>query len=174
MRCVSYPSTGSRSSSSPPGRPVVVEQDLKQTDQLAVLLVEDDEEDYLLTKDMLTELDGAKHELHWVSDSRSALEAARDGKYDVCLVDYRLGAEDGIELVRELVSNGNDMPVIVLTGHSERDVDVEAARAGAADYLVKGEVSPALLERTIRYAMRSHADLRALQDKEEGLQKINV
>jgi signal transduction histidine kinase/DNA-binding response OmpR family regulator len=151
----------------------VVEHAPKQTDQLAVLLVEDDEEDYLLTKDMLTELDGAKHELRWVSDSRSALEAARDGKYDVCLVDYRLGAEDGIELVRELVSNGRDMPVIVLTGHSERDVDVEATRAGAADYLVKGEVSPALLERTIRYAMRTHADFRALQEKEEGLQKLN-
>jgi signal transduction histidine kinase/DNA-binding response OmpR family regulator len=155
------------------GQPVVRERSPEQADQLAVLLVEDDEEDYLLTKDMLTELEGAKHELRWVSDSRSALEAARVGDYDVCLVDYRLGAEDGIELVRALVSDGYDMPVIVLTGHSDRDVDVEATRAGAADYLVKGEASPVLLERTIRYAMRSHADLRALHDKEIGLQKLN-
>jgi len=65
------------------------------------------------------------------------------------------------------------VPVIVLTGQGDRDVDVEAARAGAADYLVKGEVSPALLERAIRYAMRSHADLRTLRENEDTLQKLS-
>jgi signal transduction histidine kinase len=138
-------------------------------DQVKVLLVEDDEEDYLLTKDLLSGLEGVRHEIHWVSDYRSALRAAHEGDHDVYLVDYRLGAEDGLELVRELVANGHDVPVIVLTGHGDRDVDIEAARAGAVDYLVKGEVSPALLERTIRYAMRGHADMRALRKSEEEL-----
>src|SRR6266852_3314718 len=96
-----------------------------------VLLVDDDEEDFLLTKDLLSSLDGVRHEVHWASDSRSALAAAEAAHYDVCLVDYRLGAEDGIELVRKLASNGHDMPVIVLTGQGDRRVDVEAARAGA-------------------------------------------
>ena len=149
------------------------EETAEQPDQLVVLLVEDDEEDYVLTKDLLTGMEGAKHELRWVTDCRSALEAAEAGDVDVCLVDYRLGAEDGIELVRDLVSNGRDMPVIVLTGDTDRVVDVEATEAGAADYLVKGEVSPALLERTIRYAVRSHAELRALQHKGESLQQLN-
>jgi signal transduction histidine kinase len=140
-------------------------------DQIDVLLVEDDEEDYLLTKDLLSRLDGVRHELHWVSDYRSALRAAHEGDHDVYLVDYRLGADDGIQLVRELVANGHDVPVIVLTGHGAREVDIEAAQAGAADYLVKGEVGPALLERTIRYAMRGHADLRALRASEEALRQ---
>ena len=140
-------------------------------DQVDVLLVEDDEEDYLLTKDLLSRLDGVRHEIHWVSDYRSALRAAHEGDYDVCLVDYRLGAKDGIELVRELVAAGHDVPVIVLTGQGNHDVDIEAARAGAVDYLVKGEVTPALLERTIRYAMRGHADMRALRDSEETLRQ---
>src|SRR5438445_2027504 len=108
----------------------------RDVDQLEVLLVDDDEEDYLLTKDLLSKLEGAKHKLHWASDYRSGLEAARAANYDVCLVDYQLGADDGIDLVRELVAGGHDMPVIVLTGHSDRDVDLEATRAGAADYLV--------------------------------------
>src|SRR5438105_9308938 len=142
-----------------------------ETDQLLVLLVEDDEEDYLLTRDLLAAADGRKPEVHWVTDPRSALDAAKSSDYDVCLVDYRLGAENGIVLVRELVSNGHDMPVIMLTGHDDRDVDVEATQAGAADYLVKGEVSPALLERTIRYAMRGHADMRALREKDEELRQ---
>jgi signal transduction histidine kinase len=143
-------------------------------DRLHVLLVEDDDEDYLLTKDLLSRLDGVRHELHRASDYQSGLTAAREGDYDICLVDYRLGAEDGIQLVRELVKAGHDLPVIVLTGQGDRKVDVEATRAGAADYLVKGEVSPALLERTIRYAIRSHLDLQALREKEETLQQLNA
>jgi signal transduction histidine kinase len=140
-------------------------------DHIDVLLVEDDEEDYLLTKSLLSRLDGVWHELHWVGDYPTALSAARDGDYDVCLVDYRLGAANGIQLIRDLVASGHDLPVIVLTGQGDREVDIEAARAGAADYLVKGEVSPALLERTIRYAMRSHADMRALRESEETLRQ---
>jgi signal transduction histidine kinase len=119
---------------------------------LRVLLVEDDEEDYLLTRDLLGQLD-APPELDWVTDYAAALKASRDGNYDVCLVDYRLGAENGIDLVRELVADGETMPIIVLTGQSDRDADEEAALAGAADYLIKGEVTAALLERTIRYAL---------------------
>ena len=139
--------------------------------EVLVLLVEDDEEDYLLTKDLLSRLDGVRHEIHWVSDYGSALSAAHEGDHDVYLVDYRLGADDGIELVRELVAAHHDVPVIVLTGQGNHEVDVEAARAGAVDYLVKGEVSPELLERTIRYAMRGHADMRALRESEEGLRQ---
>jgi HD-GYP domain-containing protein (c-di-GMP phosphodiesterase class II) len=56
------------------------------------------------------------------------------------------------------------MPVILLTGQDDHEVDDKAARAGAADFLVKGEVSAAMLERTIRYAIQSHAALRALHD----------
>jgi len=138
---------------------------------LDVLLVEDDEEDYLLTKDVLDQIEGTELALHWVCDQRSALGAVAEREFDVCLVDYRLGPEDGIELIRELVTAGHDLPVIVMTGQGDRDVDVAAARAGAADYLVKGEVTPALLERAIRYAMRSRADLRALRQSEAELRQ---
>jgi signal transduction histidine kinase len=136
--------------------------------RIDVLLVEDDEEDYLLTKDLLTSIDGTRMDVHWAADGRSALEAVRETAFDVCLVDYRLGVEDGIGLLREFVASGCDMPVIVLTGHSDRAVDIEATEAGAADYLVKGEVGAAMLERAIRYAMRSHADMRALRETKES------
>jgi two-component system, cell cycle sensor histidine kinase and response regulator CckA len=140
-------------------------------DRIEVLLVEDDVEDYLLTKDLLSRLDGVRYEIEWVSDYSSALRAAQEGDHDVCLVDYRLGPEDGIQLVRELVASGRDLPVIVMTGQGSRDVDVEAASAGAVDYLVKGEVTPALLERTIRYAMQALAHIRALRESEDTLRQ---
>jgi signal transduction histidine kinase len=140
-------------------------------DRIAVLLVDDDEEDYILTRDIIARVDGAKHDLRWVADHDSALQACHEQVYDVCLVDYRLGPHDGIELVRDLIASGCEMPIIVLTGQGDRDVDIEAALAGAADYLIKGEITPTLLERTIRYAIRSHSDLRALRTSADALRQ---
>jgi signal transduction histidine kinase len=139
--------------------------------QIVVLLVDDDDEDYLLTRDMVAKFDGVRHELDRVADGQSALQACRTTRYDVCLIDYRLGAENGIQLVRDLIADGHDMPMIVLTGQGDHDVDIEAAEAGAADYLVKGEITATLLERTIRYAIRSHSDLRALRESETELRQ---
>ena len=138
---------------------------------VAVLLVDDDQEDSLLTRELLERIEGTRYRADWVDRYADALAAVDDAEYDVCLVDYRLGPEDGIALVRELVANGFDTPIIVLTGLGDRSVDIEATSAGAADYLVKGEVTPALLERAIRYAMRRHADMRALRESEEGLRQ---
>jgi response regulator RpfG family c-di-GMP phosphodiesterase len=129
-----------------------------------ILLIEDDEDDYEFTRELLAGLPGAGLELSWVSDYAKGIEASRSGGFDVCLVDYRLGAESGLDLLRELVANGDPLPVILLTGHDDREVDVRASQAGAADFLVKGEVSAAVLERTIRYAIRAHAAARALRD----------
>jgi two-component system, cell cycle sensor histidine kinase and response regulator CckA len=138
---------------------------------IAVLIVDDDEEDALLTQDLLEQIDGTAYAAHWVDGYAAARAKLGQTAYDICLVDYRLGADDGVELVRDLVAEGFDTPIVVLTGLGDRAVDIEATRAGAADYLVKGEVTPALLERTIRYAMRHHADMQSLRESEEGLRQ---
>jgi two-component system, cell cycle sensor histidine kinase and response regulator CckA len=139
---------------------------------IRVLLVDDDEEDYLLTKEMLSSLEGGvRHELDWIDDFDAALEASAEDDHDVWLVDYRLGSHDGIDLVRQPASDGRDIPVIVLTGDGRREIDVEAAEAGASDFLVKGELSQALLERTIRYSIQSRAQLRALRGSQERLRR---
>src|SRR3954466_705323 len=107
-------------------RPVM--RDEKASAPVAVLLVEDDEEDALLARDLLERIEGTRYDLNWVAGYDAALAAVAQASYDVCLVDYRLGAEDGIELVRELVADGYEAPIIVLTGQSDRDVDIEATR----------------------------------------------
>jgi DNA-binding NtrC family response regulator len=140
-------------------------------DRTVVLLIEDDDDDYLLTRDLLERADGERYDLRRVDSSAAGRQAVLDGGYDVCLVDYRLGPDNGVELVRELVEAGCDVPMIMLTGQGDHDIDHEAASAGATDYLVKGEISPALLERTIRYAVQSHGHLRALRKQEEGLRQ---
>jgi response regulator RpfG family c-di-GMP phosphodiesterase len=130
-----------------------------------VLVVEDDDEDYEFTRDLFAELPAPRHELVWARDYGTAIDAAGRARFDVCLVDYRLGgAESGIDLARALIGERRTMPVILLTGMDDREIDERAASIGAADYLVKGEISAAILDRAIRYAIKNHAALEALQD----------
>ncbi len=105
-------------------------------DQLCILLVEDDEEDYLIIRDLLSEIQETKHALEWVPTFDAALDALAHRAHDVYLVDYRLGERDGLELLRHAQSQGCAAPIILLTGQGNRDVDLEAMKAGAADFLV--------------------------------------
>ena len=127
---------------------------------IRVLLVDDDEDDYVMTRDLLEECaDRTPFELEWVSTYHEALKAITRGDYDVSLLDYRLGERTGLELLREALARGARGPMILLTGQGDHEVDLEAMRAGATDYLVKGQVDAPLLERSIRYAIeRSKVD----------------
>ena len=118
-----------------------------------ILLIEDDEDDYFLTRDLLSEIMGKDFELDWVTDWDSAFRAIDDGAHDVYLVDYRLGEKTGLELVQEAASRGCTGPFILLTGQDSREIDLEAMKAGASDYLVKGDITGHLLDRAIRYAI---------------------
>jgi PAS domain S-box-containing protein len=135
-----------------------------------ILLVEDDEDDYILTRSLLEEAISGDFQLTWVSTSGAALEALQEELPDVLLVDYRLGSENGLDLVRETVSRNCKVPIIVLTGQGSYDVDLEAMKVGATDYLSKGEVTPTLLERTIRYAIERIQSQEALQRAKDELE----
>jgi diguanylate cyclase (GGDEF)-like protein len=124
--------------------------------RLHVLLIEDDDDDHVLVRDLLAELDHLDVTLHWETTYEGGKTALQSGECDVCLMDYRLGARDGLELLRELGTATPLTPVIFLTGQDSRDLDVEVMEAGAADYLVKGKIDPPLLERSIRYALERH------------------
>src|SRR5688572_28473348 len=106
-----------------------------------VLLVEDDGDDCLLTRTLLAEAPGPKFDFEWVATGEEGLERIGQGRVDVALVDYHLGAVSGLDLVREARALGHRLPMILLTGQGDRDVDFEAMRAGAADFLVKGQMS---------------------------------
>jgi two-component system, cell cycle response regulator len=125
-------------------------------DDLRVLLVEDDEDDYVLTRDLLQDGFGSAFDMTWANTSESGLEELMNGTYDVALVDYNLGSVTGVELLRTAVAQGCRIPVIMLTGQADRATDLKAMHAGAADYLVKSRVTSDMLERAIRYARERH------------------
>ena len=120
---------------------------------IRVLLVEDDEDDYILTRGLVSELRRQRFQLEWFKSYQLGLEAMLRNQHDICLLDYRLGAKNGIDLLREAVAGGCQSPIILLTGLGQHQVDVEAMKAGAADYLVKSGLQADALERSIRYAL---------------------
>src|SRR4051794_15833184 len=90
-----------------------------------VLMVDDDEDDFVIVRDLLREAGDGRYALTWLSDPDRAIQLACDGGgADVVLVDYRLGAYDGIHFVREMVGRACKAPVILLTGQGDRAVDL--------------------------------------------------
>lgn len=120
---------------------------------IRVLLVDDDEDDYLITGDLLSDVEGTSYNLDWVSTYEEALKVISHNRHDIYLLDYRLGAHSGLDLMQNAIRDGCRKPMILLTGQGDSEVDIEAMKAGAMDYLVKGHLDPSLLERSIRYAI---------------------
>lgn len=120
---------------------------------IKVLFIDDDEDDYILTRYWFSEFQVANYELEWVNNYEAARNAIARDQHDIYLVDYRLGPESGLELLREAIANGCCSPIILLTGQGDWEIDIEAIKAGAADYLEKSQLTAPLLERSIRYAI---------------------
>jgi len=143
-----------------------------------ILLVEDDEDDYVLTRDLLADIPGGAYTLDWVTTVDAGLAAVGERRHDAYLIDYRLGAESGLDLLRALRGEGCRAPIILLTGQGDPSVDVAAMRAGAADYLVKGEVTAAELERALRYACAQEQHLaqrdQALAATEVAIERLQA
>jgi diguanylate cyclase (GGDEF)-like protein len=131
---------------------------------LSVLLVEDSEDDYIITRDLFSETEDCTINLEWVNNYDSALERIGQKCHDVYVFDYYLGQHTGVELLEWAVEHGVRAPVILLTGQREREIDLQAMMAGATDYLVKGRTDASLLERTVRYAHEHARRLDTLHD----------
>lgn len=146
-------------------------EDKAVMDRLRVkaLFIEDDEDDYTIVEGLLSEIAPLYFSLDWVTTYEEALDAAQR-HYDVFLIDYRLGAHTGLDVLRELKQRGCMTPMILLTGRGDYKVDMEAMQAGAADYLVKGQLSAPLLERSIRYAVERGRAEEALRNARDELE----
>ncbi len=118
-----------------------------------ILHVDNDEEDYLLTREMLAQVQGRKIRLDWADNFDLAEMLLKRNQYSAVLVDYDLGEKTGIELIRRAVARRYAAPFILYTGRVGSEADMEAMEAGATLYMAKIETTPLLLERFIRYAI---------------------
>ena len=136
---------------------------------IRILLVDDDEDDFVLTRDILDEIEMFQYELTWEPSSRHAISQINESAFDICLIDFRLGENDGISIISDAVKNEIEFPFILLTGKGDTEIDIRAMKEGAADYLVKSEITPQLMERSIRYAL-NHT--KAIKQVKEGERKF--
>jgi len=127
-----------------------------------ILLIDDDPVQFRLTQGRIENFRSERYELDWSSTYEQGLEKLLQGGYAACLLDFQLGARDGLQLIGEAADRGCRTPIVFLTAESSAAVDIAAMHAGALDYLVKGELTPAALERSLRYAVKLGDTLEAL------------
>jgi len=137
-----------------------------------VLLVDDDEDDYIITRDLVSQIGNPPYRLDWIDNYDAALAALPRREHDICLLDYRLGERTGLELLRESQSFGGRPPMILLTGQGDHEIDLEAMKAGAADYLIKGQLDADKLERAIRYAIEGQGAKERLRRDRDLISRI--
>jgi len=127
---------------------------LDKTDiDIRVLLIDDDQDMQVLVSEMLSDIVRTSFSLDWCDTYNMGLDILRNQQHDICLLDYRLGEKNGVELLSESISEGVTIPLILLTGIDAGDLDVQALAAGATDYIEKQNLNSVLLERSIRYSI---------------------
>lgn len=132
-----------------------------------ILLVDDAEFAFKFLSTLLDEL-SEPHQLDWQGSYDAGLEALTgEAPYDVCLLDYQLGTRSGLDFLQEAIARGCRTPIVLLTGQGTRELDLEAQRLGAADYLVKGDFNAVTFDRVIRYAVERARTLEKLRESEE-------
>jgi len=139
------------------------------TPSARILLVDDDEVDFVITKKLLGQVPDADYQLEWADCYEEGARALASGRHDACLVDYRLGAHSGLDLMRCAGREGWSVPMILLTAHGNRDVDAEALSLGAVGYLEKARLGPGELDRTLRYALAREGMITGLVDQNAEL-----
>lgn len=133
-----------------------------------VLIVEDDEDDYIIIRDYLDELQDYNFSLDWVSTPQQAISQLKQNAHDICLLDYQLGAYTGLSVLTAAKEAQSRIPIIMLTGQSDSVLDRAALDAGAVDFVVKNELDSPRFSRAILYALARH------DVEKERLERINL
>lgn len=128
-----------------------------------ILIIEDDRLQFRVTERLLANAHMARFEVDWAQTFEDGLRLLLTDVYAACLLDFQLGVRDGLELLKEARAKNCHTPVIFLTADSSERVDEAAMEAGASDYLVKGEITPRMLERSIRYSLKLGAAMSELR-----------
>ncbi len=129
------------------------------------LIIDDDEDDFFLTRDVLLSIPSRKYEVTWVEKFEKARKKLSELEFQVCLVDYRIGGDTGLEFIRSVSKSGCRVPMILMTGMAAREIDENATKAGAYDFLNKNDLDPDSMERSIRFAIALSAQRSALEEK---------
>jgi two-component system, cell cycle response regulator len=138
-------------------------------EHLNILVVEDDEADRMLVRDLLAETK-LKVNVEEVSDCKSGVGKIKTQDFDCALIDYYLPDAKGLEVIEQLREvDEKEIPLIVLTGMGSETMAAEVMKKGAADYVSKKGLNGEVLERSIRNAVQIHQLQRQAKSAERAL-----
>jgi PAS domain S-box-containing protein len=140
--------------------------------KIRIAVIEDDEDDFLIIKDYISEIEGRTFIVDWFQDYNVAIEAIKNKSYHLYFVDYFLGHKTGLDLLDAAAELNCDAPIILLTGLGNKAIDVKAMEKGATDYLVKNDLTTEKLERCIRYALERANFLKELKTREAKYRRL--
>ena len=141
--------------------------------QIKTLLVEDNEGDAFLLKKKLAYGKETQFDLTHVDRLAIAVKLLQIEVFDVILLDLSLPDSSGLETFLSLETIAPHLPIVLLTGLNDESVALKAVRAGAQDYLIKGQVTTEVLIRSVNYAIERMHHLEKIYQSEVRLQQIN-
>ncbi|MBS4096934.1 MAG: diguanylate cyclase response regulator [Sulfuricella sp.] len=136
---------------------------MKPEEDIRVLLVEDNPGDVRLIQETLRDAGDRHLTLDHADCLKAALEILGRDEHDLILLDLSLPDSHGLETVEKTEAAAPEIPIVILTGMDDVNLGLQAVRAGAQDYLIKGEITGHLLIRAIRYAIERHRMQAALR-----------
>lgn len=116
---------------------------------IRILLVEDNVDDVEVMRRFVRRVPGS-YQVDIAYDAMEAISKAREGDFDLALVDQQLPGVSGQELIGTLREALPELPLVMLTGHGDERLAVEVMKAGAYDYLRKHDLDPNTLARVLR------------------------
>lgn len=131
---------------------------------IRVLFVEDNPVDFHLFHRALSKKPYTdKYQIECVDTYEGALDVLREQRHDIVFVDYSLDENNGVMLIQILKDEGHQGPFVILTSTDDENLVSQSLQQGVYDYLLKGEITPSLLDRTIRYTLESKKNEEQLQ-----------
>ncbi|MBF0288581.1 MAG: response regulator [SAR324 cluster bacterium] len=149
-------------------------------ESLIILIVDDNQDDRQIIKHLLKQITSQQYIVLEAHDGETGLLRYQQEAPDCVLLDYKLPDLDGLGFLEAIGRNESivDIPVIVLTGHGDQEIDKQVMRAGAIDYLLKDEINASILEKSIRHAIERNQMEKLLktrtQDLEAAYQQIQT
>ena len=137
-----------------------------------VLVIDDDEDDFFIISEYIKSIESGKFSIDWCYNFQEAVSIIGEKRHEIYFIDYRLGPKTGLDLLKAAMAMKSEEPIILLTGKGNPEVDREAMRIGAVDYLIKSELNTEKLERCIRYSLERSATIKALRDSERKYRSI--
>jgi len=139
---------------------------------IRILLIEDNPADVTLINEILKEARLGRFDLVTADRLSKCPHLIEVSAPDVILLDLGLPDSKGLDTIRRVSAWKLSIPVIVLTGLTDDLIGLEAVKLGAQDYLVKDEVDPSGLDKSIRYAIERKKSFQALRESEERYSRL--